>query len=49
VHFVMRRLHRGAPMESLAALLLDPRRLADLGPTEEELFADLTWPASDRS
>jgi hypothetical protein len=33
-------------MESLAQLLLDPRRLADLGPTEEELLADLTWPAS---
>jgi hypothetical protein len=32
-------------MESLAALLLDPRRLAELGPTEEELVADLTWPA----
>jgi hypothetical protein len=31
-------------MESLAALLTDPRRLAELGPTEEELLADLTWP-----
>jgi hypothetical protein len=34
------------PMESLATLLQDPRRLAELGPTEEELLADLTWPAS---
>ncbi len=33
-------------MESLAALLSDPRRLAELGPTEEEVVADLTWPAS---
>jgi hypothetical protein len=32
-------------MESLAAILLDPRRLAELGPTEEELLADLLWPA----
>lgn len=32
-------------MESLAALLLDPRRLAELGPTEEEVMADLLWPA----
>jgi hypothetical protein len=37
-------------MESVAAILQDPRRLADLGPTEEELLADLMWPASeDRS
>jgi hypothetical protein len=34
-------------MESLTAILQDPRRLADLGPTEEELVADLTWPASE--
>jgi hypothetical protein len=34
-------------MKSLAAILQDPRRLADLGPTEEELVADLTWPASE--
>jgi hypothetical protein len=33
-------------MESLAAVLLDPRRLAELGPTEDELLADLMWPAS---
>ena len=33
-------------MESLASLLQDPHRLAELGPTEEELLADLTWPAS---
>ncbi|HEY2604383.1 MAG TPA: hypothetical protein VGI67_22690 [Thermoleophilaceae bacterium] len=33
-------------MESLAALLQNPRRLAELGPTEEEVLADLTWPAS---
>jgi hypothetical protein len=33
-------------MESLAALLQDPRRLADLGPTEEEVLADLSWPSS---
>lgn len=32
-------------MESLTALLLDPRRLAELGPTEEEVMADLLWPA----
>jgi hypothetical protein len=33
-------------MESLTQLLRDPRRLAELGPTEEELLADLTWPVS---
>jgi hypothetical protein len=33
-------------MESLAAVLLDPRQLAKLGPTEEELLADLMWPES---
>jgi hypothetical protein len=33
-------------MESLAAFLLDPARLADIGPTEEEILADLNWPAS---
>ncbi len=33
-------------MESLAALLQDPRRLAELGPTEDEVIADLIWPAS---
>jgi hypothetical protein len=33
-------------MDSLTTLLSDPRRLAELGPTEEELLADLTWPAS---
>lgn len=33
-------------MDSLAALLSDPRRLAELGPTEEEVLADLSWPAS---
>jgi len=33
-------------MDSLTTLLLDPRRLAELGPTEEEVMADLTWPAS---
>jgi hypothetical protein len=32
-------------MESLAAVLLDPRRLAELGPTEEEVIEDLMWPA----
>jgi hypothetical protein len=37
-------------MESLAKLLRDPKRLAELGPTEEEVLADLSWPASrDRS
>jgi hypothetical protein len=30
--------------QSLTALLNDPRRLAELGPTEEELLADLMWP-----
>ena len=35
-------------MEALAALLNDPARLAALGPTEEELLADLLWPASGR-
>jgi hypothetical protein len=35
-------------MDSLAALLSDPRRLAELGPTEEEVLADLTWPAGAR-
>jgi hypothetical protein len=34
-----------APVESLSAILLDPSRLADLGPTEEEVMADLMWPA----
>jgi hypothetical protein len=29
---------------SLSALLSDPRRLAELGPTEEEVLADLIWP-----
>ena len=33
-------------MESLSTLLSDPARLADLGPTEEEVMADLMWPAS---
>jgi hypothetical protein len=33
-------------MESLATVLLDPRRLAELGPTEDELLADLMWPES---
>jgi hypothetical protein len=33
-------------MESLSALLLDPARLAAIGPTEEEVLADLMWPAS---
>jgi hypothetical protein len=33
-------------MDALSELLLDPKRLAALGPTEEELLADLTWPAS---
>ena len=32
-------------MEPLATILLDPRRLAELGPTEEEIMADLLWPA----
>jgi hypothetical protein len=32
-------------MDSLTDLLNDPRRLAELGPTEEEVLADLTWPA----
>ena len=31
-------------MESLSTLLLDPRRLAAIGPTEEELLIDLMWP-----
>jgi hypothetical protein len=31
--------------QSLSALLNDPRRLAELGPTEEEVLADLMWPA----
>ena len=29
-----------------AALLADPARLAAMGPTEEEVLEDLTWPAS---
>jgi hypothetical protein len=33
-------------MESLSAILFDPKRLAELGPSEEELLADLMWPAS---
>jgi hypothetical protein len=31
-------------MEALSDFLFDPRRLADIGPTEEELLADLMWP-----
>ncbi len=31
--------------QSLSALLSDPRQLAELGPTEEEVLADLMWPA----
>jgi hypothetical protein len=31
-------------LHSLSALLTDPRRLAELGPTEEEVLADLMWP-----
>jgi hypothetical protein len=42
----MQRDHRGDLMDSLAALFEDPRRLAELAPTEEEVLADLTWPAS---
>ena len=34
---------RSAP-QSLTALLTDPRQLAQLGPTEEEVLADLMWP-----
>ena len=33
-------------MESLFELLLDSQRLAALGPTDEEVLADLTWPVS---
>jgi len=44
VHCVMQPSYGGDPMESLAAVLLDPRRLAQLGPTEEEVLADLMWP-----
>src|SRR5436309_3273667 len=52
VHCVMQRTHRGAVMDpaarsapqSLTALLTDPRQLAQLGPTEEEVLADLMWP-----
>jgi hypothetical protein len=33
-------------MESLSALLSDPARLAELGPTEDEVLADLIWPVS---
>jgi hypothetical protein len=33
-------------MDDLATLLSDPRRLAELGPTEEEVMADLMWPAT---
>jgi hypothetical protein len=36
----------GRPVQSLIALLNDPRRLAELGPTEEEVLADLMWPVS---
>jgi hypothetical protein len=42
----MKRCDEGDAMESLAALLQDPRRLAELGPTEDEVIADLIWPAS---
>jgi hypothetical protein len=31
-------------MEALSEFLFDPRRLADIGLTEEELLADLMWP-----
>jgi hypothetical protein len=31
-------------MEALSDFLFDPRRLADIGLTEEELLADLMWP-----
>ena len=31
--------------QSLTALLSDPRRLAELGPTEDEVMQDLMWPA----
>jgi hypothetical protein len=31
-------------MEAFSDFLFDPRRLADLGLTEEELLADLMWP-----
>jgi hypothetical protein len=34
-------------MEALTALFDDPQQLAALGLTEEELVADLTWPASE--
>jgi hypothetical protein len=36
-------------MEALSDFLFDPRRLADIGLTEEELVADLMWPASPPS
>lgn len=32
-------------MEALSDFLFDPRRLADIGLTEDELLADLMWPA----
>jgi hypothetical protein len=44
----MQRTLKGSNMDSLIAILSDPRRLAELGPTEEEVLADLTWPASRR-
>jgi hypothetical protein len=31
-------------MEALSDFLFDPRRLADIGLTEDELLADLMWP-----
>ena len=31
-------------MEALSDFMFDPRRLADIGLTEEELLADLMWP-----
>ena len=31
-------------MEALSDFLFDPRRLADIGLTDDELLADLMWP-----
>jgi len=36
-------------MEHLSDFLFDPRRLADIGLTEDELLADLMWPAPSPS
>jgi hypothetical protein len=46
---MQRTRQKAADMDSLTTILFDPRRLAELGPTEEEVLADLTWPASSEA